>query len=289
MTDYDQLQRFVFEDLGIRGELVRLGASWRAATTGRHYPPAVAGQLGQALAAVVLLSATIKFRGSLILQAQSSGPLKTLVAQANHNRTIRGLAHWEGEAAGPSLPDIYGSGHLVLTIRNEDAEPYQGIVALEGERLADALRNYFVLSEQLETAIHLDADERCAAGLLLQELPARPQEPAAFERVACLAGTVTPAELLHLPGEELLYRLFHEEKVRLFEPEPVLFRCSCSRALIEGVLSNLGRAEAESILAERGSIEVDCDFCNRRYRFDPVDIGALFSAGPAAPAPKTRQ
>ena len=137
MSEHDSLQRFLFEDLGIRGELVRLDASWQAILAQHPYPAPVAGQLGQALAAAALLSATIQFQGSLILQAQSQGPLRTLVAQATHSRSIRGLAHWEGDITGRNLAELYGEGRLVLTIHNEGSEPYQGIVALEGENLAD--------------------------------------------------------------------------------------------------------------------------------------------------------
>jgi molecular chaperone Hsp33 len=289
MSEYDQLHRFVFEGQGIRGELVRLGPSWQSISSHSTYPAAVAEQLGQALAATVLLSATIKFRGSLILQAQAQGPIRTLVAQATHNRAIRGLAHWQGEVAGHSLRDLYETGHLVLTIRNEDAEPYQGIVALEGDDLAAALQHYFVQSEQLATEIRLAADHRFAAGLLLQELPAENRSPAGFEHLARLAETVTGPELLHLPAEQLLYRLFHEERVRLFEPEPVTFRCSCSRNIIERVLMSLGRNECESLLAERGSIEVGCEFCGRQYRFDAVDIAALYGRNPSLRPSATRQ
>ncbi|HYE36154.1 Hsp33 family molecular chaperone HslO [Methylocaldum sp.] len=289
MSKFDSFQRFVFEDLGIRGELVRLDASWHAVLERHPYPPVVQSQLGQALVAVVLLSATIKFKGSLILQAQSRGPLHTLVAQATHQRTIRGLAHWRGEVAGETLPDIYGPGHLVLTVRNEDAEPYQGIVALEGSDLGEAIQTYFSRSEQLATRLWLAADEQRAAGLLIQELPGKQREVDDWARVQYLADTVTEAELLNLPGQELLYRLFNEEKVRLFDSEPISFRCGCSRERIESVLHTLGHREIESILEHEDSVEVDCEFCNRHYHFDRVDIGGLFTNEIRLSPPVTRQ
>jgi molecular chaperone Hsp33 len=290
MSEYDSFQRFLFEDLGIRGELVRLDASWQAVRERRAYPPTVEAQLGQALAAALLLSATIKFQGSLILQAQSSGPLQTLVAQATHRRTIRGLAHWRGDVAGHTLDEIYGDGRLVLTIQNEGAaEPYQGIVALEGANLAEAIQTYFSRSEQLATRLWLAADGQRAAGLFIQELPSQQRDPEDWERIAFLAETVTDSELLHLPSEQLLYRLFNEETVRLFEPESVAFRCGCSRERIEGVLLAMGRAEMESIVHEQGSVDVDCDFCNRHYRFDSIDVGALFTQQIKVPPTTTRQ
>jgi molecular chaperone Hsp33 len=289
MSEYDSFQRFLFEDLGIRGELVRLDASWQAVRERRAYPPAVEAQLGQALAAALLLSATIKFQGSLILQAQSRGPLQTLVAQATHRRTIRGLAHWQGHVAGRTLDEIYGGGRLVLTVQNESAEPYQGIVALEGANLAEAIQTYFSLSEQLATRLWLAADGQRAAGLFIQELPSHRRDPEDWERIGFLAETVTDAELLRLPSKQLLYRLFNEETVRLFEPEPVAFRCGCSRERIEGVLLTLGRVEIESIVHEQGSVDVDCEFCNRHYRFDRIDVGALFAQQIKVPPITTRQ
>jgi molecular chaperone Hsp33 len=289
MNDFDNFRRFLFEDIGIRGELVRLDSSWEAIRAHHAYPPPVQAQLGQALAAVLLLSGTVKFKGSLILQAQGSGPLTTLVAQATHTRTIRGLAHWRGEVTGDTLAEIYGGGRLVLTIQNEGAEPYQGIVALEGGNLAEAIQTYFARSEQLATRLWLAADGERAAGLFIQELPSHRRDPSDWERIAFLADTVTDPELLYLPGEQLLYRLFHEEKVRMFEPDPVVFRCGCSRERIERVLLGLGREEVESVLEEQGAVEADCEFCNRRYLFDRVDIGALFAGDIKIPPTMTRQ
>lgn len=288
MNEYDSFQRFLFEEMGIRGELVRLDASWQAVLAQHPYPAAVGTQLGQALAAALLLSATIKFQGSLILQAQSGGPLRTLVAQATHQRTVRGLAHWEGEVTGQTLGEIYGAGHLTLTIQNEGSEPYQGIVALAGDNLAGAIGNYFSQSEQLATRLWLAADGQRAAGLFIQELPSQRHAAEDWARIVQLADTLTDPELLRLPSRQLLYRLFHEERVRLFEPEPVAFRCGCSRERIESALLGLGQMEIESLVREQGSVRVDCEFCNRHYAFDAVDIGALFGGRHAAPS-TTRQ
>lgn len=288
MSEFDSFRRFLFEDLGVRGELVRMESSWRAVLDRHPYPAAVSAQLGQALAASVLLSGTIKFRGSLILQVQGRGALRTLVAQATDRKTVRGLARWQGEVGGETLGAIFGNGHLVLTIQDEGAEPYQGIVALEGNNLAAAIQTYFARSEQLDTRLWLAADGEHAAGLFIQELPARHHEPGDWDRLVALADTVSDQELLHLPGRELLYRMFHEERVMLFEPEPIAFRCTCSRERIEATLLALGQSEIESILADQGSIGVDCEFCNRHYRFDAVDVGLLFSGTCPMPRLTTR-
>jgi len=274
----DQLHRFIFEDLGIRGELVQLGSSWQAAQAIHPYPPVVAAQLGQALAAVVLLSGTIKFSGSLIMQLQGPGPLRTLVAQATDRRTVRGMASWQGDVAAGDMAALFGEGRLVITAEAPGGERYQGIVAAEGENLAAALEQYFVQSEQLDTRLWLFVDERHAAGLFLQQLPGERGEEDAWERVTALADTVTADELLSLDARQLLHRLFHEETLRLFDPEPVAFRCGCSRERVAGMLRSLGQTAVDDIIEELGAVEVNCEFCNRQYRFDAVDVAGLFAA-----------
>lgn len=277
MTERDTLHRFLFEDAGVRGELVQLDATWQAVLRRHDYPDAVRAQLGQALVASVLLAGTLKFKGSLILQARGDGPLHTLVAQATHRRTVRGLARWQGHVAAGGLPEVFGNGYLTLTIDTEGRDRYQGIVGLEGDDLAAAIKSYFDRSEQLDTRLWLTADGSRAVGLFIQELPSSPTQPADWERLAVLADTVRPEELLALPSETLLYRLFNQERVRLLEGEPVAFRCGCSRERIEATLKAMGQAEVESILEEQGSVEVDCEFCNAHYHFDAVDVERLFT------------
>ena len=277
MADSDGLRRFVFEGAGVRGALVHLDASWQAVLDRHPYPPAVQCPLGQVLAAAVLLSSTIKFEGTLILQVEAEGPLRTLVAQATDRRTLRGLARWEGEVPdGGGLAEIFGAGRLVLTASAPGGDRYQGVVALEGATLADALESYFAQSEQLPTRLWLAVDGQRAAGLLLQRLPGPTEDEDAWTRTAMLADTLRDAELLPLGAETLLRRLFNEETVRLFEPEPVAFRCGCSRERVDGLLRALGRAEVDEALAAQGAIEVTCEFCNRLYRIDAVDAELLF-------------
>ncbi len=275
----DVIHRFIFEDCGVRGELVRLDATWRAVRECHDYPPPVQRHLGEALAGVLLLAETIKLRGTLIMQAQGDGPLRTLVAQATGDRSVRGLARWEGQVSQESLEKAMGNGRLVMTIQREQGEPYQGVVPLEGDSLAEVLGFYFRQSEQLPTGLWLSAGPGGAAGLLLQQLPSQGTEAPDWERLCTLAATISDSELLDLPAEQLLYRLFHEEALRLFEAEPVTFRCRCSRGRIEQTLIALGPAQLHEYAEEDGSIEVTCEFCNRRYDFDIVDIEALFAAG----------
>ncbi len=277
MIEQDLLRRFLFEELGVRGEWVKLTSSWQAAKAHQHGSENVQQQLGQALAAVVMLSATVKFKGSMILQAQGDGDIKTLVAQATDQKKIRGLVRGKENVTGDSLESMFGQGRLVLTIESENGSPYQGIVPLQGSNLAAVLETYFQQSEQLKTRLWLFANETHAVGLLLQELPAQENFEADWEHIEILANTVTEQELFELDCEQLLYRLFNQEKVRLFDPEPVEYNCGCSRSGIEKMLFAMGQTELETILEERDIIEVNCEFCNEHYRFDKVDVANILT------------
>ncbi|MCK4841940.1 MAG: Hsp33 family molecular chaperone HslO [Methylococcales bacterium] len=288
MKEQDSFRRFLFEDFGVRGEWVRLEHSWQQAKQYQNLTVEVQEQLGQTMVAAVLLSATIKFDGSMIIQAQGSGKLKALVAQCTHDRKIRGLARSTSDLVAGSLLEMMGAGLLVITVEPEKGEPYQGIVALAGSELADAIRAYFLQSEQLQTHVWLFANETHAAGLFLQELPTEDSDAANWERISTLASTVTQDEVLTLDCEEILYRLFNEEHVRVFEPETVEFKCGCTRDKIETTLVSLGRTELESILQERETIEVDCEFCSKKYSFDKVDVENLLSVSPSTKLSETK-
>jgi molecular chaperone Hsp33 len=288
MIEQDLLRRFLFEDLGVRGEWIKLTTSWQAAKQYQQGPQNAQIQLGQALAAVVLLSATIKFNGSIILQAQGDGDFRTLVAQSTHDRKIRGLIRSNDHVPVGSLENMFGQGQLVLTIEPDNAQPYQGVVPLQGRNLAGALQTYFEQSEQLKTRLWLFANETHVSGLLLQELPSQNSYKADWERIEILADTVTEQELQELDCEHLLYRLFNEEKVRLFDAEPVEFQCSCSRPKIERTLRAMGREELEDILQEHGTIQVGCEFCSEQYLFDRIDVEALLSQESMANQSETR-
>lgn len=291
MTDDDYLYRFVFEHLGVRGEFVRLAASWEAVRERQADTRGAEKHLGEALAAVVLLSGTIKFSGALNLQLQGDATVSTLLVQATAERTVRGILRVRPDrtvGADASLSDALGDGRLVLTAEAPSGEVHQGIVAVQSDTLAGAVEGYFEQSEQLSTRLWVQADHERVSGLFLQRLPGE-GDPDAWRRVTLLADTVSAAELQALDVRTLLRRLFHEEDVRLFDPEPVAFRCGCSRARVAGALAALGRIEIDSILAEHGAIEADCEFCNAHYRFDRVDAAALFSDSVVPTAPDTTQ
>src|SRR5580693_2459671 len=316
MHDRDCLHRFMFEQYPIRGHLVHLDAAWRALIEHREYPEAIRDTLGEAAAASLLLAATIKFEGVLSLQLQGDGPMHLLLAQCTSGLGVRGLARYTegaiggagagasagrglgaGAGAGSSagqIGDLIGAGNLTVTLETDDgSQRYQGIVPITGRRLAESLQVYFENSEQLPTRLWLHADASGAAGMLLQKLPvadasrgAHAADAAAVDdawrRVQLIGETLTPGELRTLGDAEILRRLFNEDDVRLYEPTPVYFRCRCSRERVGGMLQSLGETETLSVLAERGEVEVRCDFCNRAYVFDAVDVAQLFNAGAAS-------
>jgi molecular chaperone Hsp33 len=290
MTASDTLRRFLFEHEPIRGEVVQLDTTFRSVRDHHDYPPAVRSLLGQTLAASALLSGSIKAHDSLIVQAQGTGPVHLLVAHCTSRRSLRGLARWSGTAEGEDLASLCGEGRLAITIDpGQGRERYQGLVSLRGPTLAAAIERYFDQSEQLPTRLWLACDGDRAAGMLLQCVPGEPRDPDAWNRVQRLADTVTQRELQDLALEDLCRRLFPEDDVRVFEGERTTFRCSCSRATITAVLRSIGRPAVEEALTEAGEVEVTCEFCNRRYTFDRVDIELALSGERRAPGPATRQ
>lgn len=288
MQNSDTQQRFLFENSNVRGIFIHLGNSYQTALNRYEYPSLVAEQLGQALVASALLSATIKFDGSLIMQTQSNGLINMLVAQCNQKRHIRGLARWQSHLLPDRPHNPYGDGHMTITIDNKNDDRYQGIVDLAGGSLARAIENYFKQSEQIQTHIWLAADEQQAVGMLLQHLPGQEPDQDLWNRIETLGTTLTREEMLNLSTEEVLYRLFHEEEVRLFEDEPVSFRCSCSRDKVANMLRALGSDEVHDILKEEGKISVGCEFCNQQYEFDAVDAEELLASVAQTPTSTTK-
>ena len=295
MRDRDCLHRFIFEQFPFRGHLVHLDAAWRALIEHRDYPAAIRDTLGEAVAASLLLAATIKFEGVLSLQLQGDGPVHLLLVQCTSGLGVRGLARYretlpKDDRGALRIVDLIGAGNLTVTLETGDGtQRYQGIVPIVGERLAESLQVYFENSEQLPTRLWLHADADGVSGMLLQRLPAFSARAGAdvaedvavddaWRRVQLIGDTLTPEELRTLADVEILHRLFNEDDVRLFEPSPVYFRCRCSRERVSGMLQGLGESETRSVLAERGEVEVRCDFCNRAYVFDAVDVAQIFNA-----------
>lgn len=286
----DTIQRFLFEHAPVRGEVVHLEATWRAVLDRHAYPPAVRALLGEMMAAAALLTATLKFGGTLIMQIQGSGPVKLLVVECTSDHHMRATAKWSQVPARGDLVALVGDGKFAITLDPGQGRPgYQGVVALEGATVAAALEQYMLRSEQIETRLWLAARDECAAGLLLQKLPdGSGTDVDAWPRATLLAASLTPQELAAHAAPELLRRLYSAEDIRVFKPRPVQFRCTCSRERVTSMLHMLGRAEVESIVAERGEVEVNCEFCNQRYRFDGGEAATLFATTTPAAARATR-
>ena len=284
----DSLQRFLFEQSHVRGELVHLDAAWRAVLERHDYPPSLRAVMGELMAAATLLAAMLKLNGALILQIQGQGPVSLLVVECNGELNVRATAKWQGALEGLSFAQMVGDGRFVITLDPRDSgQTYQSIVALDSDSVAGVLQNYMLRSDQLETRLWLAADAQGAAGLLLQKMPGEggfvidEQDDGMWPRVTMLTDTLHREELLGLPAVELIRRLYGEEDVRLFDTQQVVFRCSCSRDRVARMLKMLGRDEVQSVLAEQGIAEVTCEFCNHQYRFDKVDAEQVFAAGVA--------
>jgi molecular chaperone Hsp33 len=311
MTDKhspDSLQVFVFDGAPVRGEIVNIRDSWQAILARKDYPPAVKKLLGDLVAAGVLLCGTLKFNGSMIIQAQGNGAIRLLVLECNEHLVIRATAKLNEDIDLSTLPDDAnlsdlinpdGQGRLVITLdpadRKPGQNPYQGIVALsdDGEpvkSIAQAITLYMRNSEQLETRLWLASDEDSCGGLLLQRLPnmggqlKMDDEMAAegWSRLQMLSDTVTNQELLSLEPKVLMNRLYLDESthhgVRSFDERPIKFGCRCSRIKVADMLKMLGEEEVNSILSEKDAVETNCDFCGQIYIFDAVDCKQIFAS-----------
>jgi len=311
-----ELHKFIFDGLPVRGSIVRLTDAWteilarRQANTGTGaWSPPVAELLGEMAAAGALMQSNIKFNGALVLQIFGDGPVKVAVAEVQHDLSLRATAKVVGEvAADARLSDMVNAGNkgrCAITLDPKDKfpgqQPYQGVVPLHGDRrekiekLSEVLEHYMLQSEQLDTTLVLAADTKVAAGLLIQRLPLEGEGNLAgslvskanedeiglnehYNRIAILAASLKREELLELDVDTILRRLFWEEKLLRFEPQTPRFACTCSRERVANMIRGLGVQEAQEIVAERGEIDVGCDFCGQQYRFDAVDAAQLFAA-----------
>lgn len=290
----DQLHKYLFADQLTRAQTVELSDAWQAGLSYQQYPECVRNLLGELTAAAVLLAGNLKLDGSLVLQAQGDGPIALMVVECTSEFNIRATVSLREDVAIPedgnlqTLLNTYDNGKFIVVLepKGEDMQPYQGIVPLEGDTLAEVLENYMRQSEQLETKLFLAANGEKANGLLLQRLPGMggtladtdaPEEPS-WDRAHQLAATVKTEELLELSSQELIHRLFWQEDLMLLEPVDVQWHCPCTRERVAEMLTMLGVAEIESILSEQENIDVACNFCGKPYQFDAVDCAQLFIA-----------
>jgi molecular chaperone Hsp33 len=296
-----RLLKFTFRDAPVRGELVRLTDAWREMTAEHDYPPVVKRLLGEMVAAATLLATTIKFDGTLVMQVHGDGPVQLLVVDCAPDLAVRATAKLREESIPDELPmralvNRSGRGRFAITL-NPSApapgqQPYQGIVSLEGDSMSEILETYMRQSEQLDTRLWLACNDDAASGLLLQRLPedggrAARTDADAWSRAVTLAQTITPSELIELTPDDVMRRLFWQEALQHYPPLAPRFACTCSRERIGRMLVSLGKEEVDSIVVEQGSVTVTCDFCNRQYSFDAVDVAQLFARGGTMGADET--
>jgi len=278
----NEVQTFVLEDSGIRGALVRLEETWQRVVAAYDYPSDVRALLGEGIVSAVLLASGLKATPSVSLQLQGEGPLKLLLVQCTDGRRVRGMATFKSTAADAPL---LGEGRLVVNL--DTGKPngfFQGIVPLTSEKLDECLESYFARSEQLDTRLVLRSDGQRVAGLLLQVLPGHGEERAvdAFVAAAACAATVSAEELTQMPAEDLLPKLFAGRSIRLFAAHPVAHDCRCTPERLAGVVRMLGEDELKNLLAEQGHVELKCEFCNRAFRYDDVQVAAILRGTPQA-------
>ncbi len=291
----DTLQKFLFEEAPVRGELVEISDTWKQVLARRDYPIAVKTVLGEMMAASALLSANLKFDGAIVMQVHGDGPVRLLVVECDAALNLRAMAKLrEGAeiADGATLHDLvnlHGHGRFVITLDPKEKapgqQPYQGIVLLDGDDVATVIENYMLRSEQLDTKLWLAADANVARGMLLQKLPQEGGHATmeaerannAWDHALALGGTLAREELLATDIATLLRRLFWEETLRVFDAEHPRFQCSCTREKVGGMLKMLGHDEVNAALKELDALQIDCDFCGQHYSFDKIDCAQLFA------------
>lgn len=296
----DTLQKFIFDNAAVRGELVEISDTWREIQARHGYPRAVRAMLGEMVAASALLSANLKFNGSIVMQIHGDGPVRLLVVECDADLRIRATAKLapDAEVADDAtltdLLNVNGKGRFVITLdpleKMPGQQPYQGIVPLDGENVATVIENYMMRSEQLDTRLWLAADDKISRGMLLQKLPrhsgkadqtvqaTEEEDLETWNRAVVLGSTLKQEELLSTDIETLLNRLFWEETIRVFDPQHPQFHCSCTREKVGNMLKMLGQPEVESALSDLGELGINCDFCGKHYSFDKVDCAQLFAA-----------
>lgn len=284
MLEGDSFQKFMFDDCHVRGEFVRLGASFQKACASKNYPQQLKALLAETSAASVLLTGTLKFEGRLAIHARGEGPVSLLMAEATNTREFRSIANFDDTAENfENLTQMLGKAQLAITIEPNKGNRYQGIVPLEKPTMGECLADYFKYSEQLDTYFMFGSDDQGCFGLMLQKLPDYKfiEDQDAWDRIVQLASTLSFDEVKECDNATLLHRLFHEEKLRVYGSEHVEFVCSCSEERSLASLKALGQEEALDILEHEAVIAIDCQFCGQHYEFNREHINTLFGLGKA--------
>jgi molecular chaperone Hsp33 len=277
----DVLVRFLFNQRDVRGEIAYTSDSLQQMLQNHDYPYPVKQLLAELVVATSLLTATLKLDGDIAVQLQGDGPVRFAAVNGTAQQEFRGVARLQAEIGATGFRDLIGEGYMLVTITPKQGERYQGIIPLTGDSLTDTLEAYFAQSEQLPTRLYLFTDltegQSRAAGLLLQVLPVDPEKAKQdFSDLVIVTDTITSEELLNLPTEQMLHRLYHDEEVELFAPQPIRFVCGCSREKCESAIISLGKAVIEEHIAE-GKLEISCDYCNSTYQFDSAELSLLLN------------
>ena len=278
----DNVTRFILDGANVRGALVKLNDTWQNIAARANYPTAIAQYLAQCSVASALFASSIKINGRLSIHLRGAGHIRTLFAECTTQGTLRGIAHFDIPV--PEHIDIQDFGLeavLAITIENQgllgrEPQRYQGLVGLQAESLSQAFEMYFEQSEQLPTRLLLFNDKDQAAGILIQQLPDQIGNSDNWQRAQLLLETTTSEEVFSLSADEMLYRLFHEESIKLLDSKPLSFACSCSRDRVQDALISLGKDEIEQTIAENGELTVHCDFCGQAYHFTEEQAISLF-------------
>jgi molecular chaperone Hsp33 len=289
MSQFNVLNRYLFDDVNARGELVQLSTSYQNIIKNHNYPKGVEKLLGELLTATCLLTATLKFEGDITVQLQGDGPVGYMSVNGDNNQQMRGIAKVTDSSLtneANTLNSLLGKGTMIITIRPKQGEAYQGVVALDGETLADCLAHYFETSEQITTKVWLfhDHQQQQVAGALVQLLPDGDgsnsndeKQQNDFQHLCQLTNTIKAEEIFTLEAEALLYRLYHEEQVKLFEPQQVSYLCGCSADKCLSAIAQIEPSEIKAILAEQGKISMTCDYCITTYDFDELSLTSFIS------------
>ena len=282
LMQQDLLHRYTFDQLDVRGELVQIEQTYQEMIAGHDYPVAVQKLLGELLVATCLLTATLKFEGDIAVQLQGDGPVKYAVINGDDQQNMRGIARLQSEVTGSTIKDLIGNGVMVLTITPNKGERYQGIVPLEHETLAECLEAYFAQSEQLQTRLWFTTDttggSEKASGLLLQVLPVNKEKSIEdFTHLEALSNTIKDEELLTLDATTVLTRLYHEDNPRVYEPQPIHFKCGCTREKTITALVNVGQQALLDDAAANGEVKISCHYCLKDYIFSEQDIKSIFN------------
>jgi molecular chaperone Hsp33 len=275
----DGLQRFIFENAEIRGEIARLEETYQCIIAQRPYPEAVKLILGEAMVACLLLVGCIKFEGELNLQFEGSDVLPVMIVQCDHLLNVRAFARFAEGHSSSEYQQAFLNGKMMFMIKqNHQTDTYQSLIPITSTSMSQNLMNFFAMSEQVATQVHIAINKNRVAGFLLQLLPGQDtvQRELFWEYATVIGKSISDDELLNLDNQTILHRLYHEIDIRLLLEKEAIFQCRCSVEKMKKLIKMLGENDVNDLLKESGQVEITCDFCNQHYLFDSIDVAMIF-------------